>query len=416
MTPESLNRAPVGHDAGAAEPAPTVPAAAAGLSVEVQHDVALAPADARVLDSLIVARPEAGVFVSTAWLSGLFDEPPDDCEPVLVLLRQTGSLRAIAPIAIRQTLMRAHVGLLGGGLGSGRIDLVAARGFEVRAADTFLGWLRATFGRRGLILELRDVPADSPLWGAIQRAGLERRQTLVLQPRRVHTLPYLDLVEHRPSIFPDVNGSRLLRSLNRHRRWLEHRGRLTIERIEEADDAMKAFEELRRFLHGGWCNQAVGSMLDHPRVLRFHQRALRLLLKDGRLRMIRLRVDARTAGVFYGLASGRWWGCYLAGCDREWSGRFHLGQITLATAIDLASQECAGEFEFLKGADRVTHLLPVRERSTLDADLYSARPGALLKRATHASLDAAVALARSLRELVSSHGSPPARDPGESVR
>jgi hypothetical protein len=57
---------------------------------------------------------------------------------------------------------------------------------------------------------------------------------------------------------------------------------------------------------------------------------------------------------------GGWRGYYLAGYDRQWAGRIHLGQITLAAAIDLASQG-AREFDFLKGADRVKYLWPVRE-------------------------------------------------------
>jgi len=115
--------------------------------------------------------------------------------------------------------------------------------------------------------------------------------------------------------------------------------------------------------------------------------------------MIRLSADARTIAVFYGLASGRWWGYYLAGYDREWAGRIHLGQIALATAIEFASKEGATEFDFLKGADRVKYLWPVRERATLDADVYSEGSGAQFKRVTRATRDAAAALAKSGRDL-----------------
>ena len=83
--------------------------------------------------------------------------------------------------------------------------------------------------------------------------------------------------------------------------------------------------------------------------------------------MIRLSADMRTIAVFYGLATGAptgvprtaaasggprggWWGYYLAGFDREWAGRIHLGRITLAAAIECASREGAAEFDFLKGA------------------------------------------------------------------
>ena len=74
-------------------------------------------------------------------------------------------------------------------------------------------------------------------------------------------------------------------------------------------------------------------------MVRFHRRALPLLLAEGRLRMIRLSSDIRTIAVFYGIASGSWWGYFLAGYDRAWAGRIHLGQITLAAAMELAARE-----------------------------------------------------------------------------
>jgi CelD/BcsL family acetyltransferase involved in cellulose biosynthesis len=188
-------------------------------------------------------------------------------------------------------------------------------------------------------------------------------------------------------------------SLERHRRWLERRGNLRIDLLQEPGEVMAAFELLVQLLHARWDGYGSGSGLDDPRAQRFHRHVIPLLLREGRLRMIRLACDTRTVGVFYGFASGGWWGYYLLGYDREWAGRIHLGRITLATAIDAALQEGAVEFDFLKGADRVKYLWPVRERVTVDADVYSGGSGAQLTRATRATREAAVALAKSARDL-----------------
>jgi CelD/BcsL family acetyltransferase involved in cellulose biosynthesis len=184
----------------------------------------------------------------------------------------------------------------------------------------------------------------------------------------------------------------------KHRRWLEHRCHLQIERINCADAALHAFDQLARFLRTRW-RGATTSALDDATVVQRHRATLPRLLADQRLRMIRLIGDDRTIAVFYGIASGTWWGYYLAGYDREWAGRIRLGQITLAAAIEFAKQEGATEFDFLKGAERLKYVWPVRERATIDADVFSDKSGAQFTRATRATRDAAAALSKSAKGL-----------------
>jgi GNAT acetyltransferase-like protein len=375
-------------------PPPPIPSTSAGpLTVELKRDLDWEAGDAASLAVLRELRPEIAIFLSNAWLSGFFAEPPDGCEPSLALLREGSTLRGVAPIAVRRTRGHVRVRLLGGGAGSDRTDLLAARGFESACADSFLSWLGGTFGT-GFVLELRDVPADSAVWGAVHRAIAERSLRLTIQPRDVHTLPFLDLTELGPSAL-GAPWHRHPPSLEKHLRWLQRRGNLRIERLEHPSEVRQGFEQLVRFLHARWGRSKGGSALDSPRALRFHQHVLPLLLRDNHLRMFRLQSGLRTIAVFYGVASGGWWGYCLAGYDREWAGRIRLGQITLATAIDLALHDGATEFDFLKGAHRVKYLWPVRERSTLDAEVYSVKTVPQLARAVWASREAAAGLAKS---------------------
>src|SRR4029079_9014726 len=172
--------------------------------------------------------------------------------------------------------------------------------------------------RRGYILELRDVPDDSALWAAIGRAASERPARLVVVPREVYALPYLPLHDGCDGA---VLGDGAAASLARHRRWLERRGHLRIETLVDPDDVMKAFEVLTTLLRSRWGDTT--SVLENPRVQRFHRHVLPLLLRDGRLKMVRLLADMRPVAVFYGLtnrsidaaprvpAANRWWGYYL---------------------------------------------------------------------------------------------------------
>ena len=357
------------------------------LIVEIRNDLGLRPEDAVALDTLINVRPEVGVFLSPAWLSGFFAEPPDAGEPSLLLVRDEYGLRGVLPIAVQRTRTHVRIGLLGGGAGSDRVDLLAARGFETACADALMAWLEQAFGRQALIFELRDVPADSPLWGAMHRANAERTRRLVMQPRELYTLPYLDLTESTSPVT----------SLDKHRRWLERRGRLRMEMLQDPGEALAAFDSLTAFLHARWHGCGDGSALDQPRLWRFHRHTIPLLLRDGYLRMLRVSSDMRTVAVFYGLAAGEWRGYYLAGYDREWAGRIHLGRLTLAAAIDAAAKEGAAEFDFLKGVERVKYFWPVRERSSLDADLYSENTVSQITRAARGTREAAAAFVKSAR-------------------
>lgn len=378
------------------------------LTIDHRANLAWSAEDAAAIETLADARPDVGVFLSSAWLSGFFAEPPAGYEPSVLALREAGAIRGFAPLAIRRTLTHARVSLLGGGLGSDRVDLLAARGYESACADALMTWLRGEFPR-GFVLELRDVPGDSSLWGAIGRAANDTPARVVLVPREVYALPYLSLPESSTTITGAALEPGGAGSLARHRRWLERRSHLRIETLTDVDDVEHAFDVLVGLLRTRWGSGR--SALDDPCVQRFHRRALPLLLREGRLRMVRLVGDMRPIAVFYGVASRagvasahpapgapRWWGYYLAGYDREWAGRIHLGRVVLAAAIDLAAKEGAREFDFLKGPERVKYLWPVRERVTVDADVYSRDRGPRLMCAARAARIAIGALARSFRE------------------
>ena len=371
----------------------------ATLSVEMEGGLNLSAIDSAALDALIDSRPDVGVFLSPAWLSGYFSEPPAGLEPSLVLLRHGTMLVGVAPVGIRRTLMHTTIGLLGGGLYSDRVDLLAARGYEAACADAFLAWAAREFDR-GFTLRLRDVPAESPLWGAIHRAGAEHRLSLAFSGSEIHTHPYLELAmpsaraaaAPRPALVPE--------SLDKHRRWLARKGDVRIQLLHDADAVANAFETLVMLLHARWGDREHGSTLDRQCARRFHRYVLPRLLREGRLRMIRLSVDERTVGVFYGLACGRWWGYYLAGYDRAWAGRIRLGLITLTAAIELAALQGSETFDFLKGADRMKYEWPVRERATIDGDVCSAHAGPQLERAARAARDVAAACVKTAGHLV----------------
>jgi CelD/BcsL family acetyltransferase involved in cellulose biosynthesis len=393
QTAAALAIAPVPHA--------TASAASSALTIEIRTSLLFSPEEQLAIDRMVAARPELAVFVSEPWLSGFFDEPPPGANPELVVFRQGHLIRGFVPIAVFKTLTHARIGLLGGSYGSDRVDLVSARGFEAATADAFISWLSSAHGPDGFLLELRDVPSTSALWGAIHRATAEGKLCGALQPREIAALPYLDLKERPNAASAASPPAACARSLEKHRRWLERRCQLRIDLLVDPDEASDAFNSLASFLHARWHGTPGGSALDDGRTRRFHENASRRLLEAGYLRMIRLADGNRTIAVFYGVASGDWWGYYLCGYDREWAGRIHLGQLALQAAMDIARSEGAAEFDFLKGAHRNKYAWPVRERTTMDADLFSGAPAAQLTRASRAARDLAAAVRKAGRHLMS---------------
>jgi hypothetical protein len=375
------------------------------LTVECRRDVNWSPIDRLAIDRLIDARPHVGVFLSSAWLSGLFAVPPPGVEPSVLVFREAGQLRGLVPLGVRATFAGVRITLLGGGIGSDRVDLLAARGYEARLSDMFLDWLTATFGERGFVLEFRDVPDDSPIWGAIRRAVEEKHLPFVLVPTEVYAMPYLALAE-REAGSPDERAAQAV-SLKRQYGRLARRGHLAIDVLDDADEALAALDVLAQMLRARW--GAGVSALDTPRTFAFHEHVVPRLLDEGHLRMIRVMSSERTVAVCYVLAggsnvprvgaAGKWWGYLLAGYDRQWAGRIHLGRVAAAASVDLAARDEVHTFDFLKGAERFKYLWPVREHVSIDADLYSGTSRSQMTRAIRATRHAAVAIVKSVTSL-----------------
>jgi CelD/BcsL family acetyltransferase involved in cellulose biosynthesis len=186
---------------------------------------------------------------------------------------------------------------------------------------------------------------------------------------------------------------------------LEHRGCTKVEILHEEHAALEALETLARLLHTRWAQGQ--SVLDNAQTLAFHRHVVPRLLAEGRLRMLQISVDRQPVAVCYLLAvgsdegrgPGKWVGYFLAGYDREWAGRIHLGRLTVAAGMEAAVREGAREFDFLKGCERSKYYWPVRERTTVDADVYSGTSRTLVSRARHEGRQMAASLLKSAWNL-----------------
>jgi CelD/BcsL family acetyltransferase involved in cellulose biosynthesis len=90
----------------------------------------------------------------------------------------------------------------------------------------------------------------------------------------------------------------------------------------------------------------------------------RRFLQRGWLRLHRLRLDGETAAAFYCFQLGRRVYYYLSGFDVAF-GKFSIGNVLMAQAIERAIADGATEFDLLRGDETYKFAWKAEERETL---------------------------------------------------
>ena len=195
---------PATIDPGAEPRAAKSPAPTARLTVDVKRDLDLRPEDAAALDALIESRPQAGVFLSRTWLSGFFAEPPQDREPLLVLLREGTS-----SVVWRRLPCAMPARTCEWACWAAAADPIASTssppaGFETACSDLFLSWLGESFGQARVHLR---APGCAGRIAAVGRgpSGQCRTHAAARPPAAGHS-------------HAAVSRSRRVRDARRHRR------------------------------------------------------------------------------------------------------------------------------------------------------------------------------------------------------
>ena len=190
------------------------------------------------LDALIDGRPEVGVFLSRAWLSGFFADPPTAPSPRSSLLRQGRCCAASVPLAIRpdpDACVRCR-SLAAHSVRSRRSALpprVSRRRIAIRSSPG----LPRRSARRVRLLEFRDVPVDFRAVGR-DPARRCRRHTArrASAAGNLHAAVSGSRTTSVSHAVRDAPSAAFARSLEKHRRWLDIRCRLQIDVLDDRDE------------------------------------------------------------------------------------------------------------------------------------------------------------------------------------
>jgi CelD/BcsL family acetyltransferase involved in cellulose biosynthesis len=253
----------------------------------------------------------------------------------------TDALCGIVPLCLTSTygLPLRRLTWIANGI-SDYLTIVAPPEHEEEVMARFLGYLSEN-GTAWGYADLPQLPANCPLLTAPLPTNLERT-----------VLPQ----EPCPSLVLPENWEALLKLLGKKMRSnLGYYDRLLLRTFPDAQyeladsttlqEGMTALFDLhQRRWHARW----LPGVLGNPRVQAFHRELAHCFLERGWLRLHLLRAEGRVRAVLYCFACGGRTFYYLGGFEPE-MGKYSIGTLLNARAIQTAVSEQCTEFDFLRG-------------------------------------------------------------------
>ena len=274
----------------------------------------------------------------------------------VLVARDNGIICGLMPLHIsryRSTPLR-QVRFLGAPLSDFQ-EILAARGYEAAVRDAGLAHLAAHADRWDLC-DFADQRKGTSLTTGEMPEGL--------RPLLVHhrVCPYVPL-DASWDVFAKRLSKNMRTNIGRRRRQVAKQFRAEYD-LATAETLRPAMEELFRLHNGRWRRRGVSGAFAGARMQAFHHDVARKFLQRGWLRLHRLRLDGETRAAFYCFQLGARVYYYLSGFDLEY-GKYSIGNVLMAQAIERAMGDGATEFDLLRGDETYKFAWKAEERETL---------------------------------------------------
>jgi len=234
-------------------------------------------------------------------------------------------------------------------------EILAARGHERTARDAFLSHL-AQHSRRWDLCDFADQRKGTSLTEGEMPDGL--------RPLLVHhrVCPFIPLSPSWDEFVKRLSKN-MRTNVGRRRRQVAKQFRAEYDLADEAT-LTAAMEELFALHNARWRRRGVAGAFAGARMQAFHHEVARRFLGRGWLRLHRLRLDGETRAAFYCFQLGKRVYYYLSGFDVAF-GKFSIGNVLMAQAIERAIADGATEFDLLRGDETYKFQWKAEERETL---------------------------------------------------
>jgi Acetyltransferase (GNAT) domain len=252
----------------------------------------------------------------------------------------------------------------------------------------FVEWNRILAGREvraAAGLSLRRRLEQERDWDELRLNGFdpEHGEALLFDARRVERevrrAPFTDLHAVRTS------GQDVLSALRpgvrrRLRASLRRAGQLQCDWIAEAEEGVRALDQLAK-LHGSrWRKQGEAGAFADPRFLAFHSELVRRLLPLGQAFLFRLSGDGQTLGYLYCLIDGDRVLFYQGGFVPSTDNTLRPGLVTHLACMEACLARGYAEYDFLVGDARYKEELSTGARPLLWARVRRPRVRLMIAR------------------------------------
>jgi len=126
----------------------------------------------------------------------------------------------------------------------------------------------------------------------------------------------------------------------------------------------EAMEELFALHNARWRRRGVSGAFAGARIQAFHHDVAAQFLDRGWLRLHRLKLDGQTRAAFYCFQLGTRVYYYLSGFDVAF-GKYSIGNVLMAQAIETAIADGAREFDLLRGDEAYKFAWKAEDRRTM---------------------------------------------------
>lgn len=284
---------------------------------------------------LFLRCPEATPFQQPSWLL-CWVEAFHPRDLIGIEVREGSRLIGLAPLLIYPREGERVLAFAGGGV-SDYLDSVAEPGSEQLVIERVLDAVQNI--PNWTVLDLTDLSVNS----ALLRSALGREHT------QKHDVCYVLSLPQTTQQLVDSLTKRQWSNLRNARSRTQRGGEAKVE-LATATNCSEFFDDLVRLHTIRWNELDQNGVLSDSRLLDFHRGVAPALLKDGLLRLYRMRLNERTIAAIYSFFHRETVFCYLQGFDPKFS---HLspGTQLMFAVIEDAVRLGMRRFDFLRGEE-----------------------------------------------------------------